>query len=55
MPKKSAAAVYVAVDELTPWADNPRINAGAVEHVAESIKRFGFASPIIARARCSAS
>ena len=49
MPKKSAAAVYVAVDELTPWADNPRINAGAVEHVAESIKRFGFASPIIAR------
>lgn len=22
------AAVYVAVDELTPWADNPRVNAG---------------------------
>lgn len=43
------AAVYVAVDELTPWADNPRVNAGAVEHVANSIKRFGFASPIIAR------
>jgi ParB-like chromosome segregation protein Spo0J len=48
MPNEPAA-VYVAVDELTPWADNPRVNAGAVEHVAESIKRFGFASPIIAR------
>jgi len=48
MPNEPAA-VYVAVDELTPWADNPRVNAGAVEHVADSIKRFGFASPIIAR------
>jgi len=51
MPKTSeAAAEWVAIDELTPWKDNPRKNDGEpVRKVAESIKRFGFASPIIAR------
>ncbi len=44
-----AAAEWVAVDALTPWADNPRNNDAAVQDVADSIKRFGFASPIIAR------
>jgi len=38
------------VADLTPWEDNPRINDGEpVDAVAESIKRFGFAAPIIAR------
>ena len=43
------AAEWVKIDELIPWDQNPRINEHAVEKVAESIKRFGFASPIIAR------
>ena len=44
------AAQWIAIDKLTPWADNPRINDHAVDDVAKSIQRFGFASPIIARA-----
>lgn len=44
------AAEWVPIGSLRPWADNPRKNDGApVKKVAESIKRFGFASPIIAR------
>ncbi len=44
------AATWVDVSDLTPWADNPRKNDGRpVEAVADSIKRFGFAAPIIAR------
>ena len=43
------AAVWERIDALVPWADNPRKNDHAVAGVAESIKRFGFASPIIAR------
>jgi site-specific DNA-methyltransferase (adenine-specific) len=37
------------IDDLVPWVDNPRNNSEAVPEVAASIKRFGFASPIIAR------
>ena len=44
-----AAAEWVDIEALTPWRDNPRKNEHAVEAVAESIKRFGFAAPIIAR------
>ncbi len=43
------AAQYIDIDELIPHPDNPRINDHAVEEVAGSIKRFGFAAPIIAR------
>tara|TARA_R100001594_G_C4022835_1_gene259561 strand:- start:38 stop:1264 length:1227 start_codon:yes stop_codon:yes gene_type:complete len=43
------AAVYAPIADLHPWEDNPRNNEGAVSKVAESIKRFGFGSPIIAR------
>ena len=43
------AAVWMPLSDLTPWADNPRDNDHAVPEVAKSIKRFGFASPIIAR------
>ena len=55
MPRKSkakeeAAATWVDVGALTPWEDNPRKNDGRpVEAVMDSIKRFGFSSPIIAR------
>ena len=44
-----SAAEWVGLDALRPWADNPRDNEAAVQTVADSIKRFGFASPIIAR------
>jgi len=46
---KEAAAVYVDPGTLTPWEQNPRDNEEAIEQVARSIERFGFASPIIAR------
>ena len=44
-----AAAIWMPIDDLIPWADNPRDNSEAIPEVAASIKRFGFASPIIAR------
>lgn len=39
--------IYKNVDELTPYANNPRNNEMAVEPVAKSIKEFGFKVPII--------
>lgn len=43
------AAVMVETSKLIPWVDNPRSNEKAVKSVAESINKFGFAAPIIAR------
>jgi ParB-like chromosome segregation protein Spo0J len=42
------AAVYVPPDQLRPWEKNPRRNDATVPAVMESIRRFGFAAPIIA-------
>ena len=39
--------VKVNINELIPYENNPRINDGAVEFVANSIKEFGFKVPII--------
>jgi DNA modification methylase len=47
--EKEAAAVYVDPSSLTPWNQNPRHNEAAIDEVAKSIERFGFASPIVAR------
>lgn len=47
--KTEPAAIWMPIDGLVPWNRNPRDNDHAVPGVAESIKRFGFASPIIAR------
>lgn len=44
------AAVWLRPDELVPWEKNPRLNADVVAKVAGSIERFGFSSPIVARA-----
>lgn len=44
-----AAAVWVATSELVPWQRNPRKNDDNVKRVMESIKRFGFSAPIVAR------
>lgn len=52
MPKKTepaAAAIWLHVDDLTPWKFNPRKNDHAVERVAKNIEALGFGSPIVAR------
>jgi ParB-like chromosome segregation protein Spo0J len=38
---------WTHVDDLTPWVKNPRKNDLAAVKVADSIRRFGFPSPII--------
>ena len=47
--KKEIAAEWVNITKLKPWKDNPRFNNAAIPEVAQSIKRFGFAAPIVAR------
>jgi ParB-like chromosome segregation protein Spo0J len=39
--------IYKSIEEIKPYENNPRINDEAVEYVANSIKEFGFRSPII--------
>ncbi len=43
------AATWVDIAKLTPWKRNPRKNDDNVKRVMESIKRFGFSAPIVAR------
>ena len=49
--KEEAAAVWTPIGDLQPWGDNPRPedNSESVGRVADSIRRFGFAAPIVAR------
>lgn len=49
MSEMEMAAEWVLVNDLIPWEENPRINDHAVSNVAQSIKRFGFGAPIVAR------
>jgi len=42
-----AEIVMKRIEELTPYEKNPRKNDDAVEFVANSIREFGFQSPII--------
>lgn len=42
-------ARWVAIDAVQAWDKNPRNNEHAVQSVADSIQRFGWGSPIIAR------
>lgn len=39
--------VLKKLDELKPYAKNPRINDDAVEYVMNSIKEFGFKVPLV--------
>ena len=40
--------VYKHVDEIIPYANNPRnISQNAIDKVASSIKNFGFKNPVI--------
>jgi DNA modification methylase len=46
------AAVWADIHSIRPWENNPRkIPQAAVDTVADSIRRFGFAAPLIARAQ----
>jgi len=48
--KKELAAEWVEITALKPWDRNPRRNDDThIQRVVESIKRFGFAAPILAR------
>ena len=37
----------IKIEELKPYANNPRFNDDAVEYVAKSIKEFGFKVPMV--------
>ena len=39
--------VYISIDKLIPYENNPRINDEAVPYVVNSIKAFGFKVPIV--------
>ena len=43
------AAEWVDIAALRAWDKNPRKNADAIGRVADSIRKWGFASPIVAR------
>ena len=49
MSEQVPAAEYVPVAHLKGWRDNPRKNDHAVGPLMESIQRFGFGAPIVAR------
>lgn len=50
MPEQpEPAAEWVPIGELRPWIGNPRKNSGAIKAVADSIRKFGFGAPIVAR------
>jgi ParB-like nuclease domain/DNA methylase len=49
MTKNEPAAEWVDRSALKPWGKNPRKNDEAVGAVVESIRRFGFGAPILAR------
>lgn len=44
---KNKRIVYLPVDQLREYENNPRINDNAVEPVARSIDEFGFKVPIV--------
>lgn len=46
---QEAAAVWVDVESLTPWVENPRRNDDAVDAIARSIQNFGWGAPLLAR------
>lgn len=47
--KETPSNEYVMVDPniLIPYENNPRLNAAAVDYVANSIRELGFGSPIL--------
>lgn len=47
--KNTPAAEWVPRTSLVPWGKNPRKNDPAVKRVADSLNKFGWGSPIVAR------
>ncbi len=47
--KGESAAEWTPRTSLKPWGKNPRRNDPAVKKVADSIQRFGFGAPLLAR------
>jgi len=47
--KSESIGEWIEISTLSSWKDNPRNNQAAIQEIANSIRRFGFASPIIAR------
>ena len=43
---KNMEVIWVKIDDIIPYENNPRKNDDAVEFVANSIKEFGFRVPI---------
>lgn len=46
-PIAMPTSFIIDVDAITPYQDNPRLNADAVESVANSIREFGFNVPVV--------
>ena len=46
---KEPIGEWIKPDDLKPWDKNPRQNENAIASVANSIERFGFGAPIVAR------
>src|SRR5688572_11672569 len=44
-----SAATWEPLPSLVPWAENPRRNAEAVPRVRDSLIRFGWGRPLVAR------
>ena len=47
--KRELAAEWTHISKICEWEENPRFNEAAIDAVADSIKKFGFSSPIVAR------
>jgi DNA modification methylase len=47
--KTETIATWTNRTELVPWEDNPRINEHVVQEIADSIRRWGWTNPILAR------
>ena len=47
--EQEPAAEWVPIAHLVGWKDNPRKNDHAVQPLVDSIKRFGFGAPVVAR------
>lgn len=45
-PRAPLEIEMVRIEDITPYANNPRDNSGAVDAVAASIQEFGFLNPI---------
>jgi len=47
--RKNLKIEYVALDELKPFAGNPRKNDQSVDAVVKSIEAFGYTNPVLVR------